>query len=166
MKVKKRPRKKPLDLDITSLLDILVILLVFLLRNYNASDLQLEVAKGVELANSGSPRLGQRAIIVQIDQHRNLYLDNKKLFTINDQGSEIPLLLAELKKRGDQSRNIASTIKASSSSSEKDDPKKKRNPINLVFDKRLPFQLVQKVLHTASLAGHNQYKLIVQGNVQ
>jgi biopolymer transport protein ExbD len=73
------------------------------------------------------------------------------------------MLLEELKKRAtDPAREVASAGQLTVNG----DEKKKRNPINLVFDKGLPFQLIQKVLHTASLAGHNQYKLIVQGDAQ
>ena len=43
-----RRKAEPVDLDITSLLDILVIMLVFLLMNYNASDLQLDLVKDLE----------------------------------------------------------------------------------------------------------------------
>ena len=48
----RRKKREPVDIDITSLLDILVIMLVFLLLNYNASDLKLELVPNLEMAPS------------------------------------------------------------------------------------------------------------------
>ena len=67
---KSRSKKEPLDLDITSLLDVLVILLVFLLKSYNASDLKLNLVKDLVVPNSDARTLGHHAVIVQVNSHK------------------------------------------------------------------------------------------------
>ena len=50
----RKRNREAVDVDITSLLDILTILLVFLLKSYNASDLKLDLTKNLEMADSAS----------------------------------------------------------------------------------------------------------------
>lgn len=52
----KRKRRES-ELDITSLLDILVILLVFLLKSYNSSELKVNVVDNLNLPSSESREL-------------------------------------------------------------------------------------------------------------
>lgn len=59
-----RKNKGAPDIDITSLLDVLVILLVFLLKSYNASDLTLDLVDNVKLPSSNTRLLGNNAVIV------------------------------------------------------------------------------------------------------
>jgi biopolymer transport protein ExbD len=36
--------------------------------------------------------------------------------------------------------------------------------VNLVFDKEIDYQIVQRVMHDSALAGYSQFKFIVKGN--
>jgi biopolymer transport protein ExbD len=36
--------------------------------------------------------------------------------------------------------------------------------VNLVFDKEMDYQIVQRVMHDSALAGYSQFKFIVKGN--
>ena len=51
---KRKNKREVLDVDITSLLDILVILLVFLLKSYNSSGVTLTIPEGIVLPDSKS----------------------------------------------------------------------------------------------------------------
>lgn len=146
---KKREKKEPMELDITSLLDILVILLVFLLKSYNASDLKLDLAKSLEVPQSDARKLGSHAVIVQVDKDKNIWIDKKKIGSIPSAGQEIASLLDILKEKKEQDRAPA---------------EKKSKLINLVFDKNTPYQSLQKVMHTSAIAGFTEFKFIVQGN--
>jgi len=76
---RRRERAESLEIDITSLLDILVIMLVFLLMNYNASDLQLDLAKGLTMAESESKKITHYAPVVQLNGEQTIFLDNKEV---------------------------------------------------------------------------------------
>lgn len=134
-----------MDIDITSLLDILVILLVFLLKSYNASSLKLDLSKNLDIASSDQRKLGQHALIIQVDKNNGIWVQNKKISTIGDM-SELEAIL----KKG---RELAS---------EKE--KKEGKLVNLVFDKDLEYSNIQKVMNLCAENMHTKFKLIVKGN--
>lgn len=158
---KLKREKEPMEVDITSLLDILTILLVFLLQSYNASDLTLDVADKIELPKSNSQEYGHASVIVQVGKDYDLWINNHKIGKASTGGDKIEILYDELlkekekeKKELEQSRTVASNGK---------EPEEKKT-INLVLDQSVPFEVLKKVMHTSTLAGYPEFKFIVQGN--
>lgn len=152
-KKKKAGKKEALEIDITSLLDILVILLVFLLKSYNASDLTVDLVDNITLPTSSASDLGHSAIVVQVDKNGAVFVDNKQLDNVSFKSEKIESLyskLVELEKdeQKKEERSIAS---------------QSPRPINIVLDQKQTYEIMQKVMHTVALAGHDQIKLIVQG---
>ncbi|MFT6070669.1 MAG: biopolymer transport protein ExbD [Bacteriovoracaceae bacterium] len=158
-KSKLNRKKEDMDVDITSLLDILVILLVFLLKSYNASDLKLEPAAKIELPSSASQALGRHSVIIQINSDKDIWIDNEKIGKVQAGGDQIEILLERLKKmkakEQEQLRGIAS---------ETERKKKESKQVNLVLDQSLPYKVVRRVMHTSAMAGYPEFKFIVQGN--
>jgi biopolymer transport protein ExbD len=147
-------RAEMVDLDITSLLDILVILLVFLLLNYNAAELQLDLVKDLDPSESESRNFGKIAPTVQINKNQEVFLDNVLLGRVDQNALDIlNAKLAELPVR-EPATNTASAPK-------KDD---KKGLINLVFDKDTPYDLVDSVMMVTARVGYNRFKFIVRGN--
>lgn len=154
MKLKRRKRV-PMELDITSLLDILVILLVFLLKNYNASDLTLDLVKNIRLPSSNARVMGHYAAIIQVTKDQDIYLNNKFLINSKRSGAKISQLfdkLTEIKKQ-----EIEKNINM---------PKEKqyKKNINIVIDKDVPYSEMKKVMNTAAIVGYTNFKFIVKGN--
>lgn len=147
--------REAVDVDITSLLDILTILLVFLLKSYNASDLKLDLQKGVEIADSDAREMTRYAPVIQVDKQAQVYLNNKEIGRLPASG-EMPLLTEALKK--------------AKAGIEADNKKKPANQqtntemVNLVFDKEMDYAVVQRVMHDSALAGYSQFKFVVKGN--
>lgn len=154
-KKNKRVKKEDMELDITSLLDVLVILLVFLLKSYNASDLKLNLVKDLVVPSSAARVLGHTAVTIQVSKDATIFINNKKIDSIATQG-ENAVLLEKLKefKALDAERNPASAT----------DTKKEVRNINLVFDENLPYEAMKSVMHTSAIAGYTEFKFIVQGN--
>lgn len=151
-----RPRdKEALDVDITSLLDILTILLVFLLMSYNASDLKLDLEKNLEMADSDARTMTRYAPVVQVSKDAKVYLNNKEIGRLPASGEMIQLTEA---------------LKKTRSGIEEENKRKPANQrtnvdlINLVFDKDMDYAVVQRVMHDSALAGYSQFKFIVKGN--
>ena len=130
-----------MDIDITSLLDILVILLVFLLKSYNASNLKLNLVDHLRMANSDSRRLGQHAIIVQLDQHKHIWINNEDLGTYEtaNHSGRIDQKIQSIKGKEDKI-------------------------VNLVFDKKTPYAQMNKVMDKMASLELAQFKFIVKGN--
>lgn len=146
---KGRRKSEPMDLDITSLLDILVILLVFLLKSYNASDLRLDLVKNIKVPNSQARKLGGHSVIVQVDRESNIWIQKKRIGSVNSSGQKIKSLFSYLENE----QKIY-----------KEKNKKENRSINLVFDKELSYKKMKKIMHTSALAGYTEFKFIVQGN--
>ncbi len=145
---KARRKAEAMEIDITSLLDILVILLVFLLKSYNSTNLTLDLAKKIKLPSSKSRVLGSHAVIIQVDKKKQIYIKNKRIGQIH-KSAKIDVLYDYLKRE----RSIAS--------------KKVKTPskqINLVLHKDLPYDAIKKVMHTSASAGFTDFKFIVTGN--
>jgi len=146
----KRTKKEPMDIDITSLLDVLVILLVFLLKSYNASDLKLNLVKKLTVPKSVSRTLGNHTVIVQVDSEKKIFVNKEEVGYALGAG-ENQALLAKL----NEIRNgISERLPAS----------KQEKKINLVFDEGLPYQVMKSIMHTSAVAGYSEFKFIVQGN--
>ncbi len=154
-KFHRHKEREAVDVDITSLLDILTILLVFLLKSYNASDLKLDLQKGVEMADSDAREMTRYAPVIQVNKEAKVFLNNKEIGRMPASG-EMPVLTEALKK--------------ARAGIEADNKKKPANQqtniemVNLVFDKEMDYAIVQRVMHDSALAGYSQFKFVVKGN--
>jgi len=152
-------RKEALELDITSLLDILVILLVFLLKSFNASELTLDIVNKLDVPPSSSDKLGHRAPIIQVDKDKKVWMGHKVIGTINNESDTIDFLYKELKIRKAVDEKIAESEKMN---------KKKvaglKDTVNIVLDKTLPYTVLRQVMNTSARAGYPGFKFIVRGN--
>lgn len=158
-------KKKELDIDITSLLDILVILLVFLLKSYNPSDLKLDLTSNLTMPKSVSKKLGNMSVTIQVSKDRKVFVNNKEIGRISNSSSSIAFLEKELKKHraNDEKTNQARSLAAM----DKDlieKKKKSQKQVNIVMDKSLSYAVMQKVMHTSATAGYPKFKFIVMGN--
>ncbi len=142
------------EVDITSLLDILVILLVFLLKSYNASSLKVDLVKDINLVNSEARDLGQFAPVVQVTENFDFYVDNELLTNINNGNFEKVFngKLSEIRQK-----EIAKF-------GEKKHKELKFNNINIVLDQDMPYSTLDRIMNVASTHEYENFKFIVKGN--
>lgn len=152
-KFQRKRERQEVDVDITSLLDILTILLVFLLKSYNASDLKLDLTKGLEMADSDSKHMTRFAPVVQVTREAKVFLNNKEIGRLPASG-EMGALTAKLKDERAKTE----------ANNKKNKQQYNAELVNLVFDKEMDYQVVQRVMHDSALAGYSQFKFIVKGN--
>jgi biopolymer transport protein ExbD len=151
----RRREREPVDVDITSLLDILTILLVFLLKSYNASDLKLDLQKNLEIADSASQKMTRFAPVIQVNKEAKVFLNNKEIGRLPASG-EMALLTQALKTEKSKLETSNATKAANQQVN--------TDLVNLVFDKEVDYQIVQRVMNDSALAGYSQFKFIVKGN--
>jgi biopolymer transport protein ExbD len=140
------------EIDITSLLDILVILLVFLLQNFTDSELSVDIAEELSLPFAMQRGTAQRGIVLQVNS-KNIIFYNKNLLGFLNSPKTIERLSRHLQaSRQEMDKKL--------------DPAAQKAPklINLIFDKALEYQEIDKVLEIAAESGFGRYKLIVQGD--
>ncbi len=146
MKKRKRRNIEIEELDITSLLDILVILLVFLLKSFNDSDLKVDLINELSLPISKIQKTTTYGPVLQVNNQNNVYLNNK--------------LLGEVETLDYQTLKVELEI-VSKKSIQKKMPE---GLINILLDKKMFYKDIQKLMDICALAGYTKYKLIVQGD--
>lgn len=155
---KRIKKREALDVDITSLLDILVILLVFLLQSYNASNLALHLAENTTPPESKARDLGENRILIQVNADHEIWVNDEKLpvkiTTRNQTFSPLAEKLNDALAVIGVDRNIAST-------DEGDEIDLEQKEVNLVFDRDLPYEIISVVMETANSVGLSQFKFIV-----
>src|SRR5690606_16359483 len=81
----RRKKVQVFDIDITSLLDILTILLVFLLQSYNSSGVIINVPKDIELPRSVSESLNNFGVNIQVSKSQ-IWVDDVEV--VNTESGE------------------------------------------------------------------------------
>ena len=151
-----------MNIEITSLLDILVILLAFLLNVYSGSNLELNLVEDLKLPPSESSLLGNKTVIIQVDRHREIWIDGRNIGGIYEWEDEerIAVLFEALAEKRKSIREEEIARKIATESNIQEDTNRR---INIVLDEELPYDVVHKVMHTSALAGFTKFKFIVQG---
>lgn len=142
-------------LNITSMTDMFVLLLVFLLQSYSTSDVQITPENGLRLPSSASLANPTEAVKISLSQEA-LKIDENKIADVKN----ADFLPQDLE---DKDTNFIKPLfeeldKLAKSSSDKAHIKEGR--ILLQADKELPYATLRKVMYTASMAGFPQLKLV------
>lgn len=163
----KLSNKKTLEIDITSLLDILVILLVFLLKAYNPDESVLHVVENLSLPFSDSKKIREVYITVQVDRKNQIWMDNEKIGVIEKKTNHgrIEILYESLVKEKGRFRKEQEEkfIREGLELDTKviDDKLKK---MNIVLDRDIPYVVLKNIMYTSTLTGIDQFKFIVMGS--
>ena len=166
--MKNRRRKKSggaFDIDITSLLDILTIMMVFLLQSYNSSGVVINVPKEIDLPRSNSETLSTFGVNIQVSKSQ-IWVDDKEV--VNTETTEATQLFDEGGRRIIPLFNQLVKIKETIKQSEKLSPEAKpfSGVANLVVDKSLKYSYLKRVMYTCAAAGFKEFKFVVmaEGN--
>lgn len=156
----RRKKKSVFEIDITSLLDILTILLVFLLQSYNSSGVIINVPKGIELPRSASDSINNFGVNVQVSKSQ-IWVDDTEVLNVesSDQGQ----VFDEGGRRIIPLYNELVKVKETIKQSEKLSPQAKKfsGIANLVVDKSLKYSYLKRVMYTCAAAGFKEFKFVV-----
>lgn len=148
------------DIDITSLLDILTILMVFLLQSYNSSGVIINVPKDIELPRSSSETINSFGVNVQVSKGQ-IWVDDKEVLNTETAGQD--QVFDEGGRRIIPLYNELVKIKETIKQSEKLSPQAKTfsGIANLVVDKSLKYNYLKRVMYTCAAAGYKEFKFVV-----
>ncbi len=145
-------------LNITSLMDIMTIILVFLLKSYSTEDIQIAPSDDLRLPSSSSqkpPELAVNAVVSKV----NITVDGVKVVDVSGgivgeeykRGTLISPLFDTLKEKADEAKALA----------ERNPANKFKGRILLQCDRDIPFSLVREVMYTAGQAQFAEFKFVV-----
>ena len=156
-KAKKHRRKGPkeMSLQITSMIDIFTILLVFLLKSYSAEGQLVQIAKSISLPESTAIEDVHPAVAVGFNGNA-LYVDGKLLIddvadVMNSDDLLIEPLYAVLSQKAESLKAVA----------EVSDEVDFTGEIILQGDRNVPFRLLKKIIYTAGQAEYVNQSLAV-----
>jgi hypothetical protein len=147
-------------LMLASMLDILMAILFFLLKNYSAAVSDFSVGKDISLPESSALMPPMPALQLVVTQ-KSILLDDKEVATIVNgdvnpkqlwtDGVSIVPLMQELKKQKDRSMYIQKN----------NDTHSFNGTIVMQADKALQFSVLKKVIYTAGVSDFVMLKLAV-----
>ncbi len=154
------------ELNIVAMMDMMTILLVFLLKSYQASTLSVNMSEGLTIPVSSTQLVPQENISITVSMHE---------VAVNDRGvvkmerGVIPAAYKEggraeafyvgpifdaLKKEVDKQKYIAQYNKNAPFSGR----------INVIADKKITYRTLMEILYTAGQAELGEYKFMVMKN--
>jgi len=165
--MRRKRQREAAKLNITSLLDMFTIMLLFLLVNFSAKQENTKIHPGLALPHSEAELDAVDAIDVVLTKEK-LLLEDKVVVKLKhgrfsrdymdgDKIKPFYSALVRLKKRYDRQRKLASVKKG------KNGKKKDKNKQVILFqsDKTIAFNTVDKVMMTTAQAGFPNFKFAV-----
>jgi biopolymer transport protein ExbD len=169
---RRRPRRQTTEasLTITSLMDTMTIILVFLLLNFRADAVEVPHSDDLKIPLSTADELPGLAVSVVVSR-RNIEVDGEfvvdlertlhpatgaETFAIPDverDGQTISRLLDVLERKADAARRLGRATAA--------DEVDLGGEILLQVDRRMPFSVVRDVLYTAGKADFGRFRFVV-----
>lgn len=149
-----RQRLEPPRLNLTAMVDVFVVLLIFLLKSYSAEGNITTTNKSLELPLSTSTLRPYLTLNITVTKQA-IYVEDKKVEDIGpiQKGQDllIPSLAQELKYQVERARFIAGlnpTVKF-------------EGKVTILGDRALPFLVLEKVMYTCSATDFNEIALAV-----
>ncbi|MCC6278114.1 MAG: biopolymer transporter ExbD [Oligoflexia bacterium] len=148
-------------LQITSMIDMFTLILVFLLKSYSSSTVTLVPGQGLNLPGSTATNPGIEALEMTVSSE-GIFVDSKQIIkfdsgrlpaSVMDKADNrfIRPLFEALNEQATKSKGIA----------EKNEDVKFDGKIILQADRSIPYALLKQVMYTATIAGYSDFKFAV-----
>lgn len=171
MRKGRRPDAGP-GLTITSLMDIMTIILVFLLMQYGSSDVSVAPSADLQIPVSTAAKKPKLAVSVVVSQSQ-IVVDGEAVLNLervsSDLGTDV-VGVPTAEKRGqlisalyDKLIEKAEGAKDLASRAGDAEEFQFKGEILLQCDKRLPFSLIREVMFTAGQAQFGNFRFVVVG---
>lgn len=148
-------------IQITSMVDMFVILLVFLLKSYSTSPVNLTASKDLTLPASTSSK-DPTDVLKLVVSKVGIFVDDKKVVDFKNGDLDIKdveasdtqfirALYTELDAQASKAKNIAAV----------NDTLQFDGKVIMQADRNMPYELLRKVMYTSMMAGYADLKLAV-----
>jgi len=157
---KKHGRKGgDVHLNVTAMVDMMMVLVIFLVMNFNASGEMLFLSKDIKMPQAANGDEVTRVPIIAISNKNQLYFEGVILTDLNNIDPNDPnWRIAELEEKLVDNRQRAEAIGKREWASPEEDP---TTTVNVQSDKDTDFKLLKRVLYTCEQAGYGRIRLAV-----
>jgi biopolymer transport protein ExbD len=146
------------ELNITAMMDLMTIILVFLIKSFSASSITVTASEDVRPPASSARATPKDTIAITVTQKSVMVGDKRKVDLVNGaaraedlQGSLVLPLDAALKKEVEKLKKIADRNPSAPFSGE----------VSIIGDKRISYDLLSKVLYTAGQNELDKFRFII-----
>ncbi len=147
----------PTPLRLTSMMDILTVLLLFLLKSFVVEGEVITPLPGVDLPESSSDTSPRASVVVAIFDD-TVMLDGQMVTRVQGVSADEGLLISRLAERLDRTR--AKELEIARLRGEEADYSSK---IAIQGDRDIPFEILQRVMYTCNQSGFGDISLAVIG---
>jgi len=148
-------------IQITSMVDMFVILLVFLLKTYSTSPVNINPKEGLRIPESNATADPVDVVKLIVSQD-GVFVEDKKVMELEKgrvpasfEDKSDPSFLKSLYEALDERAKLAQQISKVNDSFEFD------GKVLMQADRDLPYEVLQKVMYTSMMAGYADVKLAV-----
>ena len=156
-------------LNITSMMDMMTIILVFLLKSYSTEDISVAASDDLQIPVSSAEKAPKLAVNVVVSR-KDVTVDGEQVLDLTQEVGEdgdVKILVPEEEKKGqiisklyDRLQEKAETAKDLGGRTG-NDSFDFQGEILLQCDKRLPFEVVRQVMFTAGQAQFGNFRFVV-----
>jgi biopolymer transport protein ExbD len=154
-----RPKKlREGGLNITSMMDMFTIVLVFLLKNFEAKGNLLTQADNLKLPTSVSKKTVKEISLTVVVDNEQVLVDSKPIATTADVLASETVLINPIKEEFDKLREVE--LKAALLAG-KDSDEEEGGKVIIQIDKNIPYDVMYKVMATAGASGYSNISFAV-----
>jgi biopolymer transport protein ExbD len=157
--VRRQGRKRgnaTVKLNITSMIDMFTLMVVFLLQNYSAQGQLVTPAEGLTLPKSSIEKTAEEALSVKVSKN-SIMVENKVVVSPSEfaalehqKGFMIESLYAVLSKYSEEAQKSADRFKTEFS-----------GKISIQGDDAIPYNVLTRVMYTCGQSGYPNMNLVV-----
>ncbi len=140
--------------QLTSLIDIMIVFVVFLIQTFSMEETAMNIPKDVQLPISTAKKPPKAMVVLVVSQNA-LVVEGEALADVPELLKTDDLLIPSLYKWLEHRRSLTESIAKYSTST------KFKGDIAIEGDRAIPFKLIQKIMYTCGRVGFNNFALAV-----
>jgi biopolymer transport protein ExbD len=141
-------------IQITSLVDMMTMILVFLLKSFSADGEIVTPSKGLLLPESTAKKKPEIALRISLTQ-KHVLVEGRLLIKVDDMMARDEMIVPELKRILENRRNATEKIAENSSSV------MFKGDVLIEADRKTPFKVLQRIMYTCGQTGFSNFSLLV-----
>lgn len=148
------------NLDMTAILDVFILLLIFFAYHFQTSGLVTGIASSIEIPTSDSKVIATKAVSIQVSKSQ-IWVDHREV--LNTSTMEMGELFDKEKTRIVPLYNHLVKVKNNFDNLQKLSSKAQifDGKVNLIVDKTLKYNYLKRIINTCSEAGFKNMRFIV-----
>lgn len=173
---RRRQKAKGFELPLTSMMDVLVIILIFILKSYQTSTHQMTTVKGIEIPTSNAKEEPLDSHYVIVTPEGITFEDQRVVsFLLEELGDEPvnPKIRPEELDEGGRrvrplfdalvkAREASELLRLKSTAREDNQPLPIEGVLAIQADRRVPYELLRRIMYTAGSAGYSTFRLLAK----